>query len=203
MPKKRAVILSAIIELLYHSTLFYDNIIKFKNHNHEMSIMKFIASSSLINLAFEAISSDILKISDSNKNTIVQILSKYTGRDGLFGGYFLELECNYNKKLSKHQLTRIHKLKISSLFLATVACITALNDTNSKEIIALNSYANNLGLIISMSTNHRHNNDAQVNLLASQAVDILKIFPPSDKILLLESFINYHKDKCIKNKSSM
>ena len=55
-----------------------------------------LAGNSLLTLGFEILSSNQLKLSNKNKNTLISLISKCTGHLGVAGGQFLDL--NYEKK---------------------------------------------------------------------------------------------------------
>ena len=74
-----------------------------------------LAGNSLLTLGFEILSSNQLKLSNKNKNTLISLISKCTGHLGVAGGQFLDL--NYEKKkISKSKIIDMQRKKTGMLF---------------------------------------------------------------------------------------
>ena len=73
-----------------------------------------LAGNSLLTLGFEILSSNQLKLSNKNKNTLISLISKCTGHLGVAGGQFLDL--NYEKKISKSKIIDMQRKKLVCCF---------------------------------------------------------------------------------------
>ena len=74
-----------------------------------------LAGNSLLTLGFEILSSNQLKLSNKNKNILINLISKCTGHLGVAGGQFLDL--NYEKKkISKSKIIDMQRKKTGMLF---------------------------------------------------------------------------------------
>ena len=74
-----------------------------------------LAGNSLLTLGFEILSSNQLKLSNKNKNILINLISKCTGHLGVAGGQLLDL--NYEKKkISKSKIIDMQRKKTGMLF---------------------------------------------------------------------------------------
>ena len=146
--------IGAILEMLNIHFEIQDCLTNF-NNNSDNKIINFvnkygnsksiIASNTLLSFVFQILSnSELIKVSRRNRCELIGIITKYIGKDGIDEGQMLKLVCK-NKQLYDDEQTRINKLKISSLYLASVDIIKKFAENlTEKQKSSIKNYVNNL-----------------------------------------------------------
>ncbi len=117
--------IGAAIECIHAYSLIHDDLPcmdddelrrgKLTTHKKFGESTAILAGNSLLTLGFEILSSNQLKLSNKNKNILINLISKCTGHLGVAGGQFLDL--NYEKKkISKSKIIDMQRKKTGMLF---------------------------------------------------------------------------------------
>ena len=119
------------------------NICRFVNkYGYSKSI---IASNTILSFVFQILSnSAFIKLSRRNRCELIEIITKHIGKDGIEEGQMLKILCK-NKQAYEDEKTRINKLKISSLYLASSEIIEKFAENlTERQIQSIKNYVNNL-----------------------------------------------------------
>ncbi len=104
-----------------------------------------LAGDSLLTYAFE-----ILAMPETHKDAnvrckLISTIAKAAGFMGMAGGQMIDLE-KADKKISKEELAKLHRLKTGELFMAAAESGAILGFASHDETRALRYFANDLGL---------------------------------------------------------
>ncbi len=103
-----------------------------------------LAGDSLLTYAFEIIASSSHR-DPLVRCELVKTLAKAAGFMGMAGGQMIDLE-KANRKISKEELAKLHRLKTGELFMASAEMGSILGHADTKSRSALRNYAHDLGL---------------------------------------------------------
>ena len=92
-----------------------------------------LAGNSLLTMAFEILSHKNLKISDKNKNNLINKISESSGHLGIAGGQYLDLDYEH-KKVSQKKITQMEIKKTGKLFSFCCAVPLILKNRSKSEI---------------------------------------------------------------------
>ena len=102
------------------------------NHKKFGESTAVLAWNSLLTLAFEILSDPKFNINNKKKITLINLISKSSGHQGIAGGQFLDL--NYErKKVSKQKVIDMEIKKTGKLF--SFSCLSPVILTNKKDQI--------------------------------------------------------------------
>jgi geranylgeranyl diphosphate synthase type II len=107
-----------------------------------------LAGDALLTFAFEVLSN--LDLDNDKIVKIIKLVSKNVGFKGMVGGQSLDLKFE-NEKIDLDTLINIHSLKTGALFKAAILGGAYCGNPNDEKLIALNSYAENLGLLFQIT----------------------------------------------------
>jgi len=107
-----------------------------------------LAGDALLTFAFELLSN--LDLASDKIVKIIKLVAKNVGFKGMVGGQSLDLKFE-NEKIDLDTLINIHSLKTGALFKAAILGGAYCGNPNDDELIALNSYAENLGLLFQIT----------------------------------------------------
>lgn len=169
-----------------------------------------IASNSLLPLIFKVISTnDSIKIDKATRCEFIEIISKYSGKDGVCGGQMMKMMLK-KRKSYQDELTRINRLKISALFYAGAECVELLSGCNKKKRMFIRNYINNFcNLIyiyntINSKTLSKENILSKAELLMEQAVDSIKgIGDNCEKLINFAEYYCYCIEKLLETNNSI
>jgi len=154
-PAISALSAAAAIEFVHVYSLIHDDLPamddddyrrgKLTCHKQFDEATAILAGDALLTYAFEILS-DAATHKDANiRLEMIKVLSHASGFKGMVGGQMLDLE-NANKKISKEQLAKLHRLKTGELFMASCEIGAILGHATLNERQALRYYAHDLGL---------------------------------------------------------
>lgn len=118
---------------------------KLTNHKAFDESTAILAGDALLTYSFEIIADDPL-LNKEQKVTIISLLAKASGPEGMVGGQIHDLEAE-NKAVSLNQLEKIHSLKTGKLLNFAVSAGAFLGGSSTKQLAELENYAYYLGLI--------------------------------------------------------
>jgi geranylgeranyl diphosphate synthase type II len=105
-----------------------------------------LAGDSLLTFAFDLLSQDTLAtISAHDRLTIISLISKAVGPDGMVGGQFLDLT-HEGKEVQYDTLREIHSRKTGALIRASVQAGAVLGSSTPEQFQALTRYGIQIGL---------------------------------------------------------
>jgi len=105
-----------------------------------------LAGDSLLTYAFDLLSRDVLKtISDHDLITIISLISKAVGPEGMVGGQFLDLTYE-GQEVHYDILREIHSRKTGALITASVQTGAVLGKSTPEQFEALTRYGIQIGL---------------------------------------------------------
>ena len=118
------------------------------NHKVFGEGMAVLAGDALLTLAFELLSE--LDLAPSDKVKIINLTAQKVGFRGMVGGQSLDLKFE-DVKVDFDTLVEIHHLKTGALFKAAILGGSYCADTTEDEFEALNTYAEELGLLFQIT----------------------------------------------------
>ena len=105
-----------------------------------------LAGDSLLTYAFDLLSRDALEtISAYDRLTIISLISKAVGPEGMVGGQFLDLT-HEGKEVHNDMLREIHSRKTGALITASVQTGAVLGSSTPDQFQALTRYGTQIGL---------------------------------------------------------
>ena len=108
-----------------------------------------LAGNSLLTLAFEILSHNYLKLNNSILNSLIYLISKSSGHEGIAGGQYLDLNFE-NKKISIKKIIDMEIKKTGKLF--SFCCAAPLIIANkNKEINKFTKIGENIGLLFQIA----------------------------------------------------
>jgi farnesyl diphosphate synthase len=109
-----------------------------------------LAGNSLLTMAFEILSSPILKISEKIKINLIKKLSECSGHLGIAGGQYLDLSYE-KKKISKNKIIEMEIKKTGKLFSFCCAAPAIIKNKNIKEIKFFENIGSDIGLLFQIA----------------------------------------------------
>tara|TARA_Y100000590_G_C15615786_1_gene975675 strand:- start:580 stop:1359 length:780 start_codon:yes stop_codon:yes gene_type:complete len=141
---KKLIIVGSAIECIHSYSLMHDDLPSMDNdalrrgkpsvHKKFNEFTAILAGNSLLTLAFEILSGNDLKLTQSCKNQLIKSLSICAGHSGLADGQYSDLTYE-NKKISKEKIIKMQKKKTGELFgfcCESIAIIKGLDSTKRK-----------------------------------------------------------------------
>ena len=107
--------------------------------------MAILAGDALLTLAFELIAKNADTVPAELVLRVIREVAVAAGSKGLVGGQALDIVSN-SENVSKEVLEYIHRHKTGALLRAAVRCGAILGGADEKQLTALTTYAENLGL---------------------------------------------------------
>jgi geranylgeranyl diphosphate synthase type II len=105
-----------------------------------------LAGDSLLTYAFELLSGDTSEsVSAQDRLTIISLISKAVGPEGMVGGQFLDLT-HEGKEIEYDKLREIHSRKTGALITAAVQTGALLGGSSAEQFQALTQYGIQIGL---------------------------------------------------------
>lgn len=156
--KGTAYKIGTALELIHTYSLIHDDLPamddddyrrgQLSNHKVFGEGMAILAGDALLTFAFELLSN--LELASEKIVKVIKLVAKNVGFKGMVGGQSLDLKFE-NEKIDLDTLINIHSLKTGALFKAAILGGAYCGDPNDDELIALNSYAENLGLLFQIT----------------------------------------------------
>ena len=109
-----------------------------------------LAGNSLLTMAFEILSHKNLKISDKNKNNLINKISECSGHLGIAGGQYLDLDYEH-KKVSQKKITQMEIKKTGKLFSFCCAVPLILKNRSKSEIKKFEDIGADIGLLFQVA----------------------------------------------------
>ena len=109
-----------------------------------------LAGNSLLTMAFEILSHKNLKISEKNKNNLINKISECSGHLGIAGGQYLDLTYEH-KKVSQTKITQMEIKKTGKLFSFCCAAPLILKNRNKNEIKKFEDIGADIGLLFQVA----------------------------------------------------
>ena len=182
-----------------------------------------LAGDALLTLAFEILSHDSTHHDSNVRCELVSAFSKAIGGNGMIGGQMIDL-ISEERELNIEQITRLQRMKTGQLFQASCESGAILGKSSRMLRNALRGYANNIGLVFQITDDLldatiEYNDDGsprvdksaekgtyisllgydkarhQAEMLTEQAVDHLKTFGKSSKLLTDLAYMILNRSK--------
>ncbi len=109
-----------------------------------------LAGNSLLTMAFEILSNKNLKISEKNKNDLINKISECSGHLGIAGGQYLDLTYEH-KKVSQIKITQMEIKKTGKLFSFCCAAPLILKNKSKIEIKRFEDIGADIGLLFQVA----------------------------------------------------
>jgi farnesyl diphosphate synthase len=109
-----------------------------------------LAGNSLLTMAFEILSHKNLKISEKNKNNLINKISECSGHLGIAGGQYLDLTYEH-KKVSQLKITQMEIKKTGKLFSFCCAVPLILKNKSKNEIKRFENIGSDIGLLFQVA----------------------------------------------------
>ncbi|MBU6338547.1 MAG: polyprenyl synthetase family protein [Rickettsiales bacterium] len=146
---------AAAIEFIHTYSLIHDDLPAMDNddfrrgkltcHKKFNDATAILAGDALLTYAFEILSDPATHKDPFVRCELVKMIASAAGFKGMVGGQMIDLEMA-EKKISKEQLAKLHRLKTGELFMASCAAGAILGHAKESEKNALRYYAHDLGL---------------------------------------------------------
>ena len=109
-----------------------------------------LAGNSLLTMAFEILSHKNLKISEKNKNNLINKISECSGHLGIAGGQYLDLTYEH-KKVSQIKIAQMEIKKTGKLFSFCCAAPLILKNKSKNEIKKFEDIGADIGLLFQVA----------------------------------------------------
>ena len=109
-----------------------------------------LAGNSLLTMAFEILSHKNLKISEKNKNNLINKISECSGHLGIAGGQYLDLTYEH-KKVSQKKIAQMEIKKTGKLFSFCCAVPLILKNKSKIEIKRFEDLGADIGLLFQVA----------------------------------------------------
>ena len=157
---KSLIIIGAAVECIHAYSLIHDDLPCMDNdtirRGKPSTHIKFgestavLAGNSLLTMAFEILSHKNLKISEKNKNNLINKISECSGHLGIAGGQYLDLTYEH-KKVSQTKITQMEIKKTGKLFSFCCAAPLILKNRNKNEIKRFEDIGADIGLLFQVA----------------------------------------------------
>ena len=157
---KSLIIIGAAVECIHAYSLIHDDLPCMDNdairRGKPSTHIKFgestavLAGNSLLTMAFEILSHKNLKISEKNKNNLINKISECSGHLGIAGGQYLDLTYEH-KKVSQTKITQMEIKKTGKLFSFCCAAPLILKNKNKNEIKKFEDIGADIGLLFQVA----------------------------------------------------
>ena len=157
---KSLIIIGSAVECIHAYSLIHDDLPCMDNDSirrgKPSTHIKFgestavLAGNSLLTMAFEILSHKNFRISEKNKNNLINKISESSGHLGIAGGQYLDL--NYeHKKISKKKIIEMEIKKTGKLFSFCCVAPLILKNKNKKEIKKFENIGADIGLLFQVA----------------------------------------------------
>jgi len=156
--KETAYEIGTALELIHTYSLIHDDLPamddddyrrgQLSNHKVFGEGMAVLAGDAWLTFAFELLSN--LELASEKIVKVIKLVAKNVGFKGMVGGQSLDLKFE-NEKIDLDTLIKIHSLKTGALFKAAILGGAYCGNPTDEELIALNSYGENLGLLFQIT----------------------------------------------------
>ena len=109
-----------------------------------------LAGNSLLTMAFEILSSPVLKLTEKIKINLIKKLSESSGHLGIAGGQYLDLSYE-KKKISKNKIIEMEIKKTGKLFSFCCAAPAIIKKKNKKDIKFFENLGSDIGLLFQIA----------------------------------------------------
>jgi len=109
-----------------------------------------LAGNSLLTMAFEILSHKNLKISEKNKNNLINKISECSGHLGIAGGQYLDLTYEH-KKVSQKKIAQMEIKKTGKLFSFCCTAPLILKNKSKNEIKRFEDIGADIGLLFQVA----------------------------------------------------
>jgi farnesyl diphosphate synthase len=143
------------IEFIHNYSLIHDDLPAMDNDDlrrgHPTCHKKFdeataiLAGDALLTLAFETLADSATSKDPGVRCELIKTIAMSAGFMGMVGGQMIDIEKS-NKKISKEELAKLHRLKTGELFMAAAESGAILGRCAIDQRNALRYYAHDLGL---------------------------------------------------------
>ena len=157
---KTLIIIGAAVECIHAYSLIHDDLPCMDNdklrRGKPATHIKFgestavLAGNSLLTMAFEILTSSILKINEKTKVDLVKKLSECSGHLGIAGGQYLDLSFE-KKKISKNKIIDMEIKKTGKLFSFCCAAPAIIKKKNLKDVKFFENMGANIGLLFQIA----------------------------------------------------
>ena len=157
---KTLITIGAAVECIHAYSLIHDDLPCMDNdklrRGKPATHIKFgestavLAGNSLLTMAFEILTSSILKINEKTKVDLVKKLSECSGHLGIAGGQYLDLSFE-KKKISKNKIIDMEIKKTGKLFSFCCAAPAIIKKKNLKDIKFFENIGANIGLLFQIA----------------------------------------------------
>ena len=154
--RKLSIIIGSAVECLHSYSLMHDDLPSMDNddlrrgkpstHKKFNEFTAILAGNSLLTMAFEILSSQDLKVSETTKVALIKELSNSSGNSGLAGGQYSDLTFE-KKNISKNSIINMQKKKTGELFGFCCESAAIVNRENMKKRKLWKSIGLDIGLI--------------------------------------------------------
>ncbi len=157
---KKLIIIGAAVECIHSYSLIHDDLPCMDNDNTRRgkpsTHIKFgestavLAGNSLLTLAYEILSSNLLKLENRTKINLINKISECSGHLGIAGGQYLDLSYEH-KKVSKKKIAEMEIKKTGKLFSFCCAAPLLIKNKNSKDIKFFENIGSEIGLLFQIA----------------------------------------------------
>ena len=157
---KTLIIIGAAVECIHAYSLIHDDLPCMDNdklrRGKPSTHIKFgestavLAGNSLLTMAFEILTSSILKINEKIKVDLVKKLSESSGHMGIAGGQYLDLSFE-KKKMSKDKIINMEIKKTGKLFSFCCVVPAIIKRRKNKDIKFFENIGANIGLLFQIA----------------------------------------------------
>ena len=157
---KSLIIIGSAVECIHAYSLIHDDLPCMDNDSirrgKPSTHIKFgestavLAGNSLLTMAFEILSHKNLKISEKNKNNLINKISECSGHLGIAGGQYLDLTYEH-KKVSQIKITQMEIKKTGKLFSFCCAVPLILKNKSKNEIKRFEDIGSDIGLLFQVA----------------------------------------------------
>ena len=154
LDKTKILPAACAVELVHNYSLIHDDLPsmddddmrrgQLSNHKKFSPAVAILAGDALLTLAFELLS-DLNGVEDAKINVITKELAQGSGHQGMVGGQVVDIESE-GKEIDGDELDYIHRHKTGALLKTSVRIGALLGDSSKKELKALTTYAEKIGL---------------------------------------------------------
>ena len=157
---KSLIMIGSAVECIHAYSLIHDDLPCMNNDSvrrgKPSTHIKFgestavLAGNSLLTMAFEILSHKNLKISEKNKNDLINKISECSGHLGIAGGQYLDLTYEH-KKVSQKKIAQMEIKKTGKLFSFCCAAPLILKNKSKNEIKRFEDIGADIGLLFQVA----------------------------------------------------
>ena len=157
---KSLIIIGSAVECIHAYSLIHDDLPCMDNdairRGKPSTHIKFgestavLAGNSLLTMAFEILSHRNFKISEKNRNSLINKISECSGHLGIAGGQYLDLTYEH-KKVSQTKITQMEIKKTGKLFSFCCAAPLILKNKSKNEIKRFEEIGADIGLLFQVA----------------------------------------------------